>query len=310
MVDVGLDRDPCGNDPIPEDQVNCAANGVPGGAYTQTARPFEVVYGGNPDLEPETGYSIGAGMKYVPRWTQGLSLSADYYYLEISNLISSLTVEQVLGECAALGLPQVCDDIERFPDGSIRRVSTFAQNFGGRYEASGVDLTLAWKGSMGPGDVSARLLGTYLARWDEQPFLDGTVYEYAGTFGAGAMPHWRGMGTVDWTSGRWVLGYSAEYIGSYGQLVEPPLVHNSNTPLGEPFDPYQRRIEPVLYHDVEGRYEFDNGMTVRAAITNLTDEDPPFVNLASPANTDPGAYRLLGRSYFLELRYDFAGRRD
>jgi outer membrane receptor protein involved in Fe transport len=51
-------------------------------------------------------------------------------------------------------------------------------------------------------------------------------------------------------------------------------------------------------------------MTVRAAITNLTDEDPPFVNLASPANTDPGAYRLLGRTYFLELRYDFAGRRD
>jgi outer membrane receptor protein involved in Fe transport len=65
----------------------------------------------------------------------------------------------------------------------------------------------------------------------------------------------------------------------------------------------------MLYHDLEGRYEFDNGMTVRAAITNLTDEDPPFVNMAGQANTDAGTYRLLGRTFFLELRYDFAGRR-
>jgi outer membrane receptor protein involved in Fe transport len=310
MLDVGLDRDPCGNDPTPEEQVNCAANGVPGGAYIQTARPFEVAYGGNPDLEPETGHSIGTGLEYVPRWAQGLSLSADYFYLEISNLISSLSVEQVLAECAALGLPQVCDDIERFPNGSVRRVSTFAKNFGGRYETAGVDLALAWEGKMGPGDVSARLLGTYLERWDEQPFLDGTVYEYAGKADAGGMPHWRGMGTVDWMSGRWVLGYSAEYVGSYSQLIKPPLVENSITQLGEPFEPYGRLIEPMLYHDLEGRYEFDDGMTVRVAITNLTAKDPPFLNMVSAANTDPGAYRLLGRTYFLELRYDFAGRRD
>ena len=44
---------------------------------------------------------------------------------------------------------------------------------------------------------------------------------------------------------------------------------------------------------------------MRAAITNVTDEDPPFVNLASMPNTDAGTYRLLGRSYFLELRYQF-----
>jgi outer membrane receptor protein involved in Fe transport len=107
-----------------------------------------------------------------------------------------------------------------------------------------------------------------------------------------------------------VLGYSAEYVGSYSHLIEPLLLENSITQLGEPFEPYRQSIEPMLYHDVEGRYEFDNGITVRAAITNLTDEDPPFVNMASPANTDPGAYRLLGRTFFLELRYDFAGRRN
>ena len=68
------------------------------------------------------------------------------------------------------------------------------------------------------------------------------------------------------------------------------------------FDPFNRRVDSVLYHDLEGGYEFDSGVTVRAAITNVTDEDPPYLNIA-PANTDVATYRLLGRSYFLELRY-------
>ena len=68
------------------------------------------------------------------------------------------------------------------------------------------------------------------------------------------------------------------------------------------FDPYYRRVDPVLYHDIEAGFKFDSGVTVRAAITNVTDEDPPYLNIA-PANTDVATYRLLGRSYFLELRY-------
>jgi outer membrane receptor protein involved in Fe transport len=49
-------------------------------------------------------------------------------------------------------------------------------------------------------------------------------------------------------------------------------------------------------------FKFDSGVTMRAAITNVTDEDPPYLNIG-PANTDVATYRLLGRSYFLELRY-------
>ena len=47
--------DPCGNDPTPAQRANCAANGVPGGAYVQDGGGLMAVYGGNPELEPETG---------------------------------------------------------------------------------------------------------------------------------------------------------------------------------------------------------------------------------------------------------------
>jgi outer membrane receptor protein involved in Fe transport len=93
-----------------------------------------------------------------------------------------------------------------------------------------------------------------------------------------------------------MASYAAEYIGSYSELVEP------FPPFGIQFEPFDRRVDPVLYHDIEAGFTFDSGVTVRAAITNATDEDPPYVNIA-PANTDVATYRLLGRSYFLELRY-------
>ena len=129
-----------------------------------------------------------------------------------------------------------------------------------------------------------------------QPYPGGWTYRYAGKFNAGARPRWRASGHLDWHSGPWMASYAAEYIGDYSELVEPwPS-------FGADFEPFYRRVDPVLYHDLEGGYRFDSGVTVRAAITNVTDEDPPYLNVA-PANTDAATYRLLGRSYFLELRY-------
>jgi len=75
--------------------------------------------------------------------------------------------------------------------------------------------------------------------------------------------------------------------------------------LGIVFDPYMRKVESAVFHDIEAGYEFGVGLSLRAAITNVTDEDPPFVENESNANTDATPYPLLGRTYFVELRYAF-----
>ncbi len=290
------DVDPCGNDPTPPQQVNCAANGVPGGAYVQGGEGFIVPYGGNPDLEPETGHSFGAGLIYTPAWANGFSASIDLFQVELTDYITQAFPHEVLFQCAEHGTRELCDDIRRFPDGSISQVSTFNENSGG-LDVRGVDIAIEWPLATRLGEVNSRLLATYLDRWDVQPFRDGEVHSYAGNFDAGARPHWRASGHLDWRYGPWMAGYAAEYIGSYTEVVWPLPEE-----FGFPFDPYNRQVEAVLYHDIDARFEFDTGVTVRAAITNITDEDPPYVNIP-PANTDPATYRLLGRSYFLELRY-------
>ncbi len=80
-----LALDPCGNDPTPTQQANCAADGVPGGAYVQDDWGVMAVYGGNPELEPETGHTLGAGLIYTPVWAKGLSASVDYFQVNHSN---------------------------------------------------------------------------------------------------------------------------------------------------------------------------------------------------------------------------------
>jgi iron complex outermembrane recepter protein len=290
-----FDVDPCGNDPTPKQQVNCAANGVPGGAYVQGDNVFPVPYGGNPDLEPETGHSFGAGLIYTPLWAKALSASIDYFQVELTDYIWQTYPYQALFECAERGTKVACEDIRRLPDGSLSQVSTFNKNFGG-LDVRGVDLAIDWSAMTRVGQVSSRWLATYLDRWDEQPFPGGEVYSYAGNFDAGARPRWRASGHIDWHSAPWMVSYAAEYIGSYSELVQPWFTYE--------FDPFYRRVDPVLYHDLEAGFEFDSGVSVRAAITNVTDEDPPYVNIA-PANTDVATYRLLGRSYFLELSFRF-----
>lgn len=297
LAGVYFDDDPCGNDPTPNQQANCAANGVPGGEYVQGDEGLTVFAGGNPELQPETGHSFGAGVIYTPVWAKGLSASFDYFQVELDDYIAQASPFDVLFECAERGTRSLCEAIRRFPDGQVSQLATFNDNFGG-LDVRGVDMAIDWSATTRLGDVSSGLLATYLDRWDVQPFPGGDVYSYAGNFDRGARPRWRASGHIDLRSGPWMASYAVEYIGSYSERVEPW------EPFGIFFDPFYRRVDPVLYHDIETGFEFGPGVSVRAAITNVTDEDPPYLNIA-PANTDAATYRLLGRTYFLELRYHF-----
>ena len=286
--------DPCGNDPTATERADCAAVGVAGGAYVQDGWGAIAVFGGNPELEPEMGHTLGAGLVYSPAWAGGLSASVDYFQMSLSNQISVASPEQIFFECAEYG-SSACDAITRIDDGRVIQVAATYRNFGAS-DVRAIDFAINWSGATRIGEMSSRLLATYLDRWEEQPFPGGEVFSFAGRFDAGARPRWRAAGHIDWHSGPWMASYAAEYIGSYSEYVEPWPSFDIE------FEPFQRRVDPVLYHDIEAGFSFESGVTARVAITNVTDEDPPYLNVA-PANTDVATYRLLGRSYFLELRY-------
>ena len=60
-----------------------------------------------------------------------------------------------------------------------------------------------------------------------------------------------------------------------------------------------------MYHDIVGSYDFGQGTRISAGITNITDEEPPFIDTGFNANTDQATYRLFGMGYFMRLSHTF-----
>jgi iron complex outermembrane recepter protein len=69
------------------------------------------------------------------------------------------------------------------------------------------------------------------------------------------------------------------------------------------------RIPHYDYFDLGASYDvpagFLDGLQLRVGVENMTDEDPPIFPSYTQANTDPSQYDVLGRRYYLSLRYSF-----
>lgn len=78
---------------------NCAAAGAPAGYDFVYVQSLEIVSGGNPDLKQETSTSYTIGGVFEPSFLPGLSLSVDYYDINVENVISSVAAQTILNQC-------------------------------------------------------------------------------------------------------------------------------------------------------------------------------------------------------------------
>jgi iron complex outermembrane receptor protein len=289
--------DPCGNEPGATVRLNCAAHGVPGGSYVQPVDgAFLTLAGGNPHLGPERGASFDTGIN--AHWGNAVRARAsiDFFRTAMKGFISPASAGTLLSECEQENLPAACRHVERNQDGSLARVVVTNQNFG-QARVRGLDLSLTADVPSSLGEFQGRLLATYLARRDAQPFDGSIVIHQAGSFDTDnfrAYPHWRALAHVGWVRGPWRLTYRLQYIGSFTEAV----------PLDE-FITYRHGIAAVVYHDLECGYLLAANTQLRFGVDDVTGKDPPFVANNSGGNTDSASYRLLGRTYFAQVRVQF-----
>jgi outer membrane receptor protein involved in Fe transport len=171
-------------------------------------------------------------------------------------------------------------------------VNAIAQNFGNA-TVSGVDI--GWSASLTSraGVWGMGVLATYLAQHDTQIFNGGNVDRLAGTFSPSyqAFPRWRGLAHIDWQRGGWRASYQLQLIGSYRNCG---LAFDGSTVCPS--------VSGTLYQDISAGYSFGSTLDLRIGVSDLTNRDPPFVNNSPQGNTDPATYRLLGRTFFADLR--------
>lgn len=79
-------------------RANCQASGVPLN-YVQLGNTILTTVGGNEDLEPESATTWTAGVVWQPTFTSGLTLTVDYFDIEIKDAIRSIPGSTKLAVC-------------------------------------------------------------------------------------------------------------------------------------------------------------------------------------------------------------------
>lgn len=276
----------------PEQQARCTAQGVPAGGFSQrNAQPRSRV-GGNPNVQAENGTTWTAGIAWSPEFIPGFSFTADYWEIDLDDAITSIAAESVVTTCILEGVQSLCDDITRNPlTAEIFQVQALTTNIGNE-SAKGIDFAFTYNTNTDIGLFDTRLLVTYL---DSRTSTVLNTVEAAGFFEdsngftEGVFPEWKAQWTVDWSYGNFGASTNVEWIDSTTE----------RQPFGE------TSIESEVYLDLTVRYNLPWGTQVSGGITNLLDNDPPFILAGFNANTDLDTFRPLGRSWFARVTHNF-----
>ncbi|WP_225042107.1 TonB-dependent receptor domain-containing protein [Xanthomonas campestris] len=261
-------------------------------------------------LKPETGKSYDVGLVYDPQWIDGLSLSADWWRIDLEDTITTVSAQTVLNQCYANSASAFCPLIHRNGNGTINYIAEPTVNLG-KLWAKGIDFNLTYRlPETAWGNVNVGLNGTYLTRYDVLPDTTDpssvTIHNVGRyTQAYGNFPRWRGLGTVSWALGDWSATWRIRYVG--------------NTAIGNS-DPHQslsadssrptvvRKIGAYVYNNLQLGYEVQPWHTrFEVGVDNIADKQPPlyYSNNVGNANTDVATYDLLGRFYWARATVKF-----
>jgi outer membrane receptor protein involved in Fe transport len=286
--------DPCIPPPGGALPPGCAQVGI------QTDSQLHALLGGNPFLIPETGDTFTAGLVWTPEFGNGdLSLTVDYWQVDIEDGMSSLGVQFILDDCYIAQNPASCALIQRTATYDIDFVIDGTLNVADQ-GAQGVDTEVRYNLDSDMGQWEFALLWSHLNERTKTPFAGAAEQLLAGTYtnvtaqDGGGYPDDKLNYSVQWRRNDLSVGYLGEYIAPMDTL-DAGFIGN-----------YLYEIDSQLYHDVIATYDFaSTGTSVSVGITNITDEAPPYIDLGFNAKTDVAIYRQFGRGYYLRLTQSF-----
>ena len=182
---------------------------------------------GNPLLNPEVAYEWSYGAVYSPKWIRGLTLSADFWHIDLRS-IAALPGGQFIVDHEKL-FPQ---DVIRDPTtGAITTVILPTLNLTGTV-VEGLDYEAIYIldfSSFGRGDFGRftfTLNGTYLSRFELQISPDTHRFGLSGSYVSpptlnGSLPHTRAFASAFWDgpADTWLTGFdigaTVHYTGQY-----------------------------------------------------------------------------------------------
>lgn len=297
-------RDPCENPGSATVSANCQTQGVSDPAnFEQRDSQVNSVEEGNANLKEERANTWTIGAVFTPEAVPNLSLTVDYYRIDVKNAIEVIDVQTILDQCLASdGLTSpLCALIEtRDPTGQLTRIRTQTSNIA-RIKTSGIDGSISYGHALGAeGTMSYLLSGTYLLKYKQQPY-PGLAYDdfdgYIGGLNINARPKVRLNWVVGYADESWAFNYTGRLIGKTKSFTT-----RDNSTTGQSV---RSKVPTYTYHDIQGGYNFGNGIELVAGVRNVFDKKPPFYFDYDDTNTDPSTYDTVGRYFYTAVRAKF-----
>jgi iron complex outermembrane receptor protein len=278
---------------------------------------FSVQRQGNPNLAPELANTKTLGVVWRSDAID-LTVSADYYAIELEGAIDELSFQTVYQQCFNYNGSsnpnydpnnQFCglirrNDITTTTPGAAGQVQGLFYNIGTR-DIAGVDIDVSWRAELSnfgferiPGEISVRHSLNYSLRWESTPVPGAPTVDYRGSLAQGGLYDYTPFTTFGYRTDKLTINLNWRHL---------PEVQSS----GYPDNPLTTTFPTNSYNlfGLSGGWEFTPTMRMRAGIDNLFDTDPRVTG-ATPDNnalitTNTGRYDPLGRRGFVALQVDF-----
>ncbi len=306
--------DPCvaENNPSQATRDLCVQQGVPANIIdTLVESPrsgYDLISGGNINLSEEEADTLTLGFVLSPNMLEGLTMSLDYYEIELKDAIAQVDGQLLLNDCfATLNINTTsCQSIRRDPLGNISQVFAPLLNLAER-NVDGMDLSVAyafdklpdWASVSGEGaTVDLQWFSSWQFTNETQvlpslPAID-CAGKYSGTCSSGPVrptPGYRALLRANYQSGPLRLSPEMNYVG------ELELSSDSG--------PNERGTQDGLFFfNLNGSWDFSDRIGLFFGINNLFDEEPPIwaFQAAGDLNVNVNLYDPVGRSYFLGVK--------
>tara|TARA_B100001057_G_scaffold460946_2_gene512504 strand:+ start:3081 stop:5912 length:2832 start_codon:yes stop_codon:yes gene_type:complete len=272
----------------------CLADGVPAG-FTQPNDQIRITVGGNLNVQPEESESFNMGVVWQPVNVPGLNMFADFYEIEITNLISSIGAQLILTGCYDGTNPNYCNLIDRLSTGFVDDLRDTTNNVG-MLETSGVEVGGSYDWGTSVGDftlgVDARMLDNY-----DRTLANGDVQYAAGyVLGSGRnnFVDFKMNATLQWTMGDMFASATLQHFGEgKGVANNPPTMTVAGL-----VEETTRDIEAITYLDLQyGMVLPEYDAVVRVGVDNVMDENPTYFPETFANDFDP-AYRTWGSMHW------------
>ncbi|WP_277980734.1 TonB-dependent receptor plug domain-containing protein [Sphingomonas phyllosphaerae] len=281
---------------------NCATLisglGADPAAFTAADNPDAAVLingsrSGNPGLKEETARTWTAGTVLRPRFLPGLTISADWYDIRLSDAISIADANTIANLCVDQPtLDNVyCAAIRRRQGtGYINGYTVQPQNVA-RFATAGLDLNISYvlrTASAGTFDI--RFVGGYLNKLEQIATPGAQVEDQVDQFNR---PKYNFVFSPTWSLGVVTLSYNLRWFDATRRFAK---LTTDNNPDYAPAS--LLRYKELWQHDVQVQVAPDEGIGFYVGVNNLANQRPSVDSVDQPISS-------LGRYYYAGAKVRF-----